>query len=388
MVKLKTFAREPRRLRARPRSNRIAMKYCAHTNVAINSPLKAEGVLLATGRAKAGFHLSNPDSSMMKRTTQWCRTPTPCGVTSRKISFQARRGLSLKRTSNIQDQRGQPGKCCCSNEMYCLRKTLQPIIVVQQAEMESYFKLFDDDQIHDFLLMDSCCRMTDKYLLAMVFVYFKRSRLTIAEYTKKNFFIALYLANTMEEEAEEIRYEIFSWALGETWRTQFPQFIKQRDKFWVRIEFRAAVSRHCCEEVMAIMPSHFVWKRERSEKHSGAQRHYEERETSCLPRRSSEQSCNPTLPLTSQLSLEETLPRVRAARTGIVETSDQTQHSSQCSESKSLPTPLLTTLPWTGSTDKLSSHLHRSHRRSISHLVGTIKASSKCITNGSVNIQD
>ncbi|XP_061699264.1 speedy protein A isoform X5 [Syngnathoides biaculeatus] len=318
------------------------MKYCAHTNVAINSPLKAEGVLLATGRAKAGFHLSNPDSSMMKRTTQWCRTPTPCGVTSRKISFQARRGLSLKRTSNIQDQRGQPGKCCCSNEMYCLRKTLQPIIVVQQAEMESYFKLFDDDQIHDFLLMDSCCRMTDKYLLAMVFVYFKRSRLTIAEYTKKNFFIALYLANTMEEEAEEIRYEIFSWALGETWRTQFPQFIKQRDKFWVRIEFRAAVSRHCCEEVMAIMPSHFVWKRERSEKHSGAQRHYEERETSCLPRRSaaspipwfqcsckstfnhqlhlslprsSEQSCNPTLPLTSQLSLEETLPRVRAART-------------------------------------------------------------------------
>ncbi|XP_061552920.1 speedy protein A [Phycodurus eques] len=298
---------------------------------------------------------------MMKRTAQWCRTPNPCVVTSRETSFQDRRGLKLKRTGNIQEEQGQPGKSCCRNEMYCRRSTLPPTIAIQQEEMASYFKLFDDDLIYDFLLMDCCCKMTDKYLLAMVFVYFKRSHLTIAEYTKKNFFIALYLANTMEEEEEESKYEIFPWALGKTWRKKLPQFLKQRDRFWVRIEYRAAVSRRCCEEVMAIMPSHFVWKRERSEQHSGAQRHYEERDTarlprgptaspvpcahcSCkstfnqqlylpsIPRSSSVQSCNPTLPLSTHLSLEETLPRATATRTGRIETRDQTQHSSQCSE--------------------------------------------------------
>lgn len=68
--------------------------------------------------------------------------------------------------------------------------------------------------------MDSCCKMTDKvnilvkgvnislkrcdaynslhlsfsshqYLLAMAFVYFKRACFTIAEYTRKNLFVAL-----------------------------------------------------------------------------------------------------------------------------------------------------------------------------------------------------
>ncbi|KAM9354885.1 speedy protein A [Pholidichthys leucotaenia] len=157
-----------------------------------------------------------------------------------------------------------------------------PPSIVQRNEMTLYFKLLEDKVIQEFLRMDCCYKLSDKYLLAMTFIYFKRARFTLAEYTRKNFFIALYLANTMEEDEEEQKYEIFPWALGRNWRNNFRRFLVQRDRLWARIEYRAVVSRCCCEQVIAIVSSHSAWQRKRSNLHSGAQRQYGD--ISCVPR--------------------------------------------------------------------------------------------------------
>lgn len=108
----------------------------------------------------------------------------------------------------------------------------------------------------------------------MVFTYFKRAKFNLNEYTLEHFYLALYLASDIEEDVDEYKYEIFPWALGSSWRSNFSGFLRKRDALLRRIGYRAIVSRKCCEEVMSFKSEHTAWKRERAEDHGGATRAY------------------------------------------------------------------------------------------------------------------
>ena len=116
-------------------------------------------------------------------------------------------------------------------------------MLVGGEEMSRYFALLEVDEIRAFLDKDKCRIHADRYLLAIVFIYFKRADLTMLEYTPHNFWVALYLAHDQEEEEDHLKWEILPWALGQNWWEKRPSFFDDKVNFWKRMNYRSAVSR-------------------------------------------------------------------------------------------------------------------------------------------------
>uniref|UniRef100_A0A2K5KCG6 Speedy/RINGO cell cycle regulator family member E4 n=1 Tax=Colobus angolensis palliatus TaxID=336983 RepID=A0A2K5KCG6_COLAP len=146
----------------------------------------------------------------------------------------------------------------------------------------------EDPVIKRFLAWDKDLRVSDKYLLAMVIAYFSRAGLFSWQYQRIHFFLALYLANDMEEDCETSKQKIIDFLYSKTcsqtpWflkhlfqffpfmrqrarlkRSQKVLFHKLRFQFFRSMGFRAWVSLKEVEEIQAYDPEHWVWERERA----------------------------------------------------------------------------------------------------------------------------
>ncbi|XP_054214769.1 speedy/RINGO cell cycle regulator family member E9 isoform X1 [Homo sapiens] len=153
---------------------------------------------------------------------------------------------------------------------------------------EAFNRLLEDPVIKRLLAWDKDLRVSDKYLLAMVIAYFSRAGLPSWQYQRIHFFLALYLANDMEDDDEAPKQNIFYFLyeetrshiplLSELWFqlcrymnprarkncSQIALFRKYRFHFFCSMRCRAWVSLEELEEIQAYDPEHWVWARDRA----------------------------------------------------------------------------------------------------------------------------
>nr|XP_039316484.1 putative speedy protein-like protein 3 isoform X2 [Saimiri boliviensis boliviensis] len=141
------------------------------------------------------------------------------------------------------------------------RRRVSPVL---PEHHQAFNRLLEDPVVKRFLAWDKDLRVSDKYLLAMVIAYFSRAGLFSWQYQRIHFFLALYLANDMEEDDEDPKQAIFYFLYGKNNRFQRPLFQKLRFQFFCSMHCRAWVSPEELEEIQAYDPEHWVWARNRA----------------------------------------------------------------------------------------------------------------------------
>ncbi|KAM7331659.1 hypothetical protein ACRRTK_008367 [Alexandromys fortis] len=135
--------------------------------------------------------------------------------------------------------------------------------MVRPEHHKVFTRLLEDPVVKKFLAWDKTLRVSDKYLLSMVIAYFSRAGLFSWQYRPIHFFLALYLANDMEEDNQAPKQDIFYFLYGKSY-AQRPMFHKLRFQFIRSMGWRIWVSREECEEIQAYNPELWVWARDRT----------------------------------------------------------------------------------------------------------------------------
>ncbi|XP_052024323.1 speedy protein E4A isoform X2 [Apodemus sylvaticus] len=144
-----------------------------------------------------------------------------------------------------------------------MRLKRRRVSTVRPEHHKVFARLLEDPVVKKFLNWDKMLRVSDKYLLSMVIAYFSRAGLFSWQYRPIHFFLALYLANDMEEDNQGPKQDIFYFLYGKSY-AQRPMFHKLRFQFIRSMGWRIWVSREECEEIQAYNPDLWVWARDRT----------------------------------------------------------------------------------------------------------------------------
>ncbi|XP_031532679.2 speedy protein E4-like [Vicugna pacos] len=186
-----------------------------------------------------------------------CPLP-PCPGWKRKWSVAFQEEVEDKTVAEAEDT--WVVESLCGLKMKLKR---HQVSVVLPEHHEIFKRMLEDPVIKRFLAWDKNLKVSDKYLLSMVIAYFSRAGLFSWQYQRIHFFIALYLANDMEEDYQAPKQSIFPFLYGKN-RAQRPSFHRLRFQFIRSMGWKTWVTREECEKIQAFDPELWVWGRDRA----------------------------------------------------------------------------------------------------------------------------
>uniref|UniRef100_A0A8D2DT60 Speedy protein E4-like n=1 Tax=Sciurus vulgaris TaxID=55149 RepID=A0A8D2DT60_SCIVU len=172
------------------------------------------------------------------------------GLMTETTGKKRKRESSSESVEELQELDSEPNHAWDVDSLYGLKMKFKRLRInlVQPEHHEVFKKLLEDPVVKRFLAWDKNLRVSDKYLLSMVIAYFSRAGFFSWQYQRIHFFLAIYLANDMEEDNQAPKQDIFYFLYGKSYALR-PLFHKLRYQFICSMGWNTRVSLEECEEV-------------------------------------------------------------------------------------------------------------------------------------------
>ena len=151
----------------------------------------------------------------------------------------------------------------------------EPDVVLRESRMQEFLNLLDGQFLSEFLNFDPCYIMTDSYLVAVTFRFMEKCVQADSLFTPQIFFQCLFIACALEEDDIDLKHEVFGWFQRESnFKQSRKGFVSDVRSVMKKLDYKLVISDLECLEVMALSPSHNVWKRKRTPGHAMVIRDY------------------------------------------------------------------------------------------------------------------